>query len=187
MKRFLIPLILVGVLVAFLGIGLTLNPHEVPSPLIGKPAPTFTLPQLHSGEPWTPERMKGKVWLLNVWASWCPSCLHEHPVLVNFARTQNVPVVGLNYKDQAADAKAWLERNGNPYVVSVADLEGRVAIDFGVYGAPETYLIDGDGVIRFKQIGPVTPEVLTEKIMPLVKTLSAKADAASVVSNGVPK
>ena len=115
--------------------------------------------------------MLGKVWLLNVWASWCVSCREEHPVLVEFSKRNVVPVYGLNYKDDRNDALAWLARLGNPYTMSIMDRDGRIGIDYGVYGVPETYVIDKQGVIRYKQIGPVTPEILDAKIVPLVKKL----------------
>ena len=147
-------------------------PHEVPSPLINKPAPAFQLPQLHEPtKTFSAQEMKGKVWLLNVWASWCISCREEHPVLLELARAGAVPIYGLNYKDKREDAIEWLNDLGNPYLVSAADVDGRVGIDYGVYGAPETYLIDRDGVIRYKHIGPLTPDVLQGKILPLVKDL----------------
>jgi cytochrome c biogenesis protein CcmG/thiol:disulfide interchange protein DsbE len=171
MKRFLIPLLLFVVLAVFLGIGLNRDPHEVPSPLVGKAAPAFTLPQLDADAKFSPKDMAGKVWLLNVWASWCVSCRQEHPVLVEFAKAKIVPLIGLDYKDQAPDAKGWLGRFGNPYDLSAVDADGRVGIDYGVYGVPETYVIDKAGTIRFKQIGPVTPEVLEKKILPLIKEL----------------
>ena len=158
-------------LLALLGIGLTLNPREVPSPLVGKPAPAFQLPRLGSAELFSPADMRGKVWLLNVWASWCATCRDEHPVLVDFARTKRAPLVGLNYKDQRDDALKWLSRFGDPYQFSVVDADGRIGIDYGVYGVPETYLIDRAGVIRFKQIGPVTPELLKGKILPMIAEL----------------
>ena len=172
MNRFLLPLGIFIVLVAFLAIGLNLNPREVPSPLIGKPAPAFDLPQLHQPElRFAPKDMQGKVWLLNVWASWCVSCREEHPLLVALAKTGTVPIVGLNYKDGRADALRWLKQFGDPYVRSSADTEGRVGIDYGVYGVPETYVIDKAGVIRFKQIGPVTQDVLEKTILPLAREL----------------
>jgi cytochrome c biogenesis protein CcmG/thiol:disulfide interchange protein DsbE len=171
--KYLIPLVLFIGLVAFLAIGLNRDPHEVPSPLINKAAPPFQLAQLHEPDKkFSAEEMRGKVWLLNVWASWCVSCREEHPLLVQLSRTGAVPIYGLNWKDQREDAIAWLTELGNPYVLSVSDLEGRVAIDYGVYGAPETYLIDKNGVIRFKQIGPIDPDTLDKKILPLVKELS---------------
>ena len=172
MKWWLWPLGLFLVLAVFLGVGLTLNPREVPSPLIGKSAPHFQLPQLHDPEKtFSQKDMLGKVWVLNVWASWCGPCREEHPVWVDLAKTQVVPIYGLNYKDKRADSIAWLKRYGDPYVLSVADAEGRIGIDYGVYGVPETYLIDGDGVIRFKHIGPVTAEMLDRKLLPLAASL----------------
>src|SRR5450756_270173 len=174
MTRFLVPLAIFIVLVAFLGIGLGLNPREVPSPLINKPAPAFQLPQLHRPDQTFSQRdMKGRVWLLNVWASWCVSCREEHPLLVEFARTNVVPVYGLNYKDKPDDALAWLKQFGDPYVLSIIDRDGRVGIDYGVYGVPETFVIDKQGAIRYKQIGPVTPAALKDKILPLVKELQS--------------
>ena len=173
MNRFLIPLALFMGLVVFLAIGLGRDPHEVPSPLINKPAPAFQLPQLHeSAKTFSAQEMRGKVWLLNVWASWCFSCREEHPLLLDFARSGAVPLYGLNYKDQRDDAIAWLNELGNPYRLSAVDLDGRVGIDYGVYGAPETYLIDREGLIRFKHVGPLTPEVIQNKILPLARDLS---------------
>lgn len=172
MKRFLIPLAIFLVLSIFLGVGLKLNPKEVPSPLIDKPSPAFALATVH--EPSRTIRrddLLGKVWMLNVWASWCGACREEHPVLVEFSRKQLVPVYGLNYKDERAQALAWLQEGGNPYVESLFDQEGRVGIDFGVYGVPETFIIDKAGVIRYKHIGPITPAALRDKIEPLLKQL----------------
>jgi cytochrome c biogenesis protein CcmG/thiol:disulfide interchange protein DsbE len=173
MSRYLIPLAIFVVLVVFLAIGLGHDPHEVPSPLINKPAPAFRLAQLHdSSKTFSAEEMRGRVWLLNVWASWCVSCRDEHPVLVELSKTGQIPIYGLNYKDKRQDGMAWLAELGNPYVLSAQDSDGRVGIDYGVYGVPETYLIDKNGVIRFKQIGPVTPEVLQTKILPLAQELN---------------
>jgi len=172
MKRFLIPLGIFVVMVGFLAVGLRLNPREVPSPLIDKPAPPFTLPELVDPQrTFSQKDMLGKVWLLNVWASWCVSCREEHPVLVEFSKRKIVPVYGLNYKDDRRDALAWLARLGDPYTMSIMDRDGRIGIDYGVYGVPETYVIDKRGVIRYKQIGPVTPEILEAKILPLVRKL----------------
>jgi cytochrome c biogenesis protein CcmG/thiol:disulfide interchange protein DsbE len=171
MKRFLIPLALFVVLAVFLGIGLNRDPHQVPSPLIGKAAPAFSLPQLEADGRFSPKEMAGKVWVFNVWATWCGPCREEHPVLVDFAKQKLAPLIGLNYKDQSPEAKSWLARFGNPYDLTVVDADGRVGIDYGVYGVPETYVIDKAGTIRFKQIGPVTPEVLQKKIVPLIKEL----------------
>lgn len=173
MNRFLLPLLAFIVLVLFLGIGLNLKPREVPSPLIDKPAPAFRVPQLHDEtKTIAAEDMRGKVWLLNVWASWCVSCREEHPLLVEFARQNLVPIYGLNYKDKREDAIAWLAERGNPYIVSAHDRDGNVGIDWGVYGVPETFVIDKLGIIRYKQIGPVTPEAIRDKIIPLVKELN---------------
>ncbi len=172
MNRFLLPLGIFVVLVVFLAIGLNRDPREVPSPLVGKPAPAFELPQLHQPEAkFAPKEMQGKVWLLNVWASWCVSCRQEHPILVDLAKAGIVPIYGLNYKDPRDDALKWLKQFGDPYVLSIADVEGRVGIDYGVYGVPETYVIDKAGVIRYKQIGPVTQDALEKTILPLVKEL----------------
>lgn len=172
MTRYLLPLGVFAALAALLWVGLGLNPREVPSPLIGKPAPAFELAQLHKADAnFSPQQMRGQVWLLNVWASWCASCREEHPVLVELARSNVVPIVGLNYKDRREDGLAWLARFGDPYRLSAFDPEGKVGIDYGVYGVPETYLIDRDGVIRYKHIGPVTPRILTEKLLPKIKEL----------------
>jgi len=172
MKKFLLPLAVLVVVVGFLGFGLRLNPREVPSPLIGKAAPPFRLPVLHEPAKMVSNaELKGQVWVLNVWASWCVTCREEHPVLVELARQKVVPIYGLNYKDKPDDAKAWLKQFGDPYVMSLVDEKGRIGIDYGVYGVPETYLIDRNGVIRYKKIGPVTPDTLREKILPHVKQL----------------
>lgn len=176
MLRFGLPLGVFLALVVLLAVGLNLNPREVPSPLINKPAPAFELPQLHSPERnFSPATMAGQVWILNVWASWCAACREEHPVLVDLAKSGVVPLLGLNYKDQRGDALAWLKRFGDPYRLSIVDLNGKVGIDYGVYGVPETYVIDKRGVIRYKRIGPVTPEILQKKILPLVKELNGNA------------
>lgn len=173
MSRFVIPLVLFVVLAVFLAIGLGRDPHEVPSPLINKPAPQFQLAQLKDpSQTFSAAEMRGKVWLLNVWASWCITCRDEHPLLLEYARSKAVPIYGLNLKDKREDALAWLGELGDPYVLSASDLDGRVGIDYGVYGAPETYLIDRNGVIRFKQIGPVTPDIWTQKILPLAQQLN---------------
>jgi cytochrome c biogenesis protein CcmG/thiol:disulfide interchange protein DsbE len=173
MLRYLIPLALFLVVVVFLAIGLGRDPHEVPSPLINKAAPTFRLQQLKDpSKTFSAEDVHGKVWVLNVWASWCVSCRDEHPLLVEYAKTGAVPIYGLNWKDKREDALAWLDELGDPYVASASDLDGRVAIDYGVYGAPETYLIDQSGVIRYKHIGPVTEDVWEDKFLPLVQQLN---------------
>lgn len=172
MNRFLWPLVAFIVLVGFLAVGLGLNPREVPSPLVGKPAPAFSAPVLGKpGEHISPAAFKGRVWLFNVWASWCAACREEHPLLMELARSQVVPVIGLNYKDKSPDAQAWLQKLGNPYVASAEDGDGRISIDYGVYGVPETFVIDKEGVIRAKHIGPVTPDVLEKTLLPLIRKL----------------
>jgi cytochrome c biogenesis protein CcmG, thiol:disulfide interchange protein DsbE len=170
--RWSLPLAVFAVIVAFLFVGLFRDPREVPSPLIGKPAPQFSLAKLHQPEQrLTTADMRGQVWLLNVWASWCVSCRVEHPLLVDLAKANVVPVIGLNYKDKREDGLAWLAERGDPYKASIVDRDGRVGIDFGVYGVPETFVIDKAGIIRYKQIGPVTLEALNDKILPLVRQL----------------
>jgi len=175
MMRYILPFVIFVVIAGFLLVGLNLNPREVPSPLIGKPAPPFSVPQLLEPEKqFSPMDMKGKVWLLNVWSSWCATCKEEHPLLVALARQNIVPIYGLDYKDKRADGMAWLSQAGNPYVLSAVDLDGRVGIDYGVYGVPETYLIDKQGIIRYKQIGAITVQSLKEKILPMIKELQNK-------------
>ena len=170
--RLLLPLAVFIVLMVFLYVGLFRDPREVPSPLVGQPAPTFTLAQLHAPDKQlSTADMKGQVWLLNVWASWCVSCRVEHPLLVELSKANIVPVIGLNYKDRNELGKQWLEQNGDPYRLSVVDADGRVGIDFGVYGVPETFVIDKSGMIRYKQIGPITTEALEKTILPLVRQL----------------
>ena len=190
--KFLVPLLLFFGLAGFLAFGLTLNPREVPSPLIDKPAPNFKLARIDDpASTFALEEMRGQVWLLNVWASWCVACRQEHPLLVRMARQKLVPVVGLNYKEVRGDgalnvrgmaleaetalaverARGWLSDHGDPYVLSVLDVDGRVGIDFGVYGVPETFLIDAEGRIRYKHIGPITPDSLQQVIMPMVEEL----------------
>ena len=173
MKKYLLPLAGFIVLVIFLGVGLNRNPRDVPSPLVGKPAPDFRLPLLaDAAKHFSPADLKGQVWLFNVWASWCVSCRQEHPVLVQFAKDGRVPIVGLNYKDQVADGRKWLRDFGDPYLLSAVDADGRVGINYGVYGVPETYVIDKAGLIRLKHTGPITPDSLQKDILPLVAELS---------------
>ncbi|HEX9301834.1 MAG TPA: DsbE family thiol:disulfide interchange protein [Casimicrobiaceae bacterium] len=171
-KKLLIPLAIFIVLAGFLFAGLWRDPREVPSPLINKPAPQFALAQLN--DPATKlgtVDMKGQVWLLNVWASWCVSCREEHPLLVALAQAKVVPIIGLDYKDEPGPGKTWLVQNGDPYTTSVMDRDGSVGIDYGVYGVPETFVIDKSGTIRYKQIGPITQDALEKKILPLVREL----------------
>lgn len=193
MNRFLWPLAGFMVLIVLLGLGLKLNPHDVPSPLVNKAAPAFTLARLDQpDQTFSPKEMLGKVWVLNVWASWCSSCREEHPVLVELAKNKSLPLVGLNYKELRGDgeiemskidaateqklsfqrANAWLQDHGNPYTLVAMDLDGRVGIDYGVYGVPETYVIDKAGIIRLKHTGPVTPDVFSGTILPLVTELN---------------
>jgi len=193
MNRFLWPLIGFAVLVVLLAVGLNLNPRDVPSPLVGKPAPLFSLSRIDTPEQnFSPQDMLGKVWLLNVWSTWCVSCRQEHPVLVDMAKNQKVTLVGLNYKEVRGDggldadklgaaaemklalerSNAWLNQHGNPYSLSVLDLDGRVGIDYGVYGVPETYIIDKAGIIRMKHTGPISRDDFSGKIQPLLAELS---------------
>jgi cytochrome c biogenesis protein CcmG/thiol:disulfide interchange protein DsbE len=173
-----------------LAVGLKRDPREIPSPLVGKPAPAFSLPTLTGDKPFSPADYKGQVWLFNVWATWCVACREEHPLLVDFSKTQSVPIVGLSYKEIQAGDQAngplsdeaklslarerslrFLQRQGDPYKLSVMDLDGTVGINYGVYGVPETYVIDREGIIRYKQVGPVTPELLETKLLPLIREL----------------
>lgn len=170
--KYLVPLGLFGILVGFLAVGLFRDPHEVPSPLVNKAAPAFTTLQLEQPElRFSPNDLKGKVWLLNVWASWCTACREEHPLLLEFSRTHQAPLIGLDYKDQRDNGLTFLRQHGNPYDLSAQDSDGRIGIDYGVYGVPETYVIDKNGVIRHKHIGPITPEALEKTILPLINTL----------------
>jgi cytochrome c biogenesis protein CcmG/thiol:disulfide interchange protein DsbE len=176
MKRlgFLIPLAAFVALAAILAIGLNRDPHEVPSPLIGKPAPAFSLSRVDdAGRTVTLADLRGRVWMLNVWASWCAPCRQEHPAIVALARTGLVPIYGLNYKDTRDDALGWLAQGGDPYQASLFDGDGRVGIDYGVYGVPETFIVDKTGTIRMKHVGPLTPEVIKTEIEPMLKKLNA--------------
>ncbi len=171
--KFLIPLGIFFGLVALLAAGLRLDPKEVPSPLIGKPAPGFSLTRLDDPhQAIRRDDLLGKVWMLNVWASWCVACRVEHPLLVEFAGRRLLPVYGLNYKDGRAAGQQWLARFGNPYEASLFDQDGRAGIDWGVYGVPETFVIDRAGVVRLKHIGPLTPEVIRTRVEPLVRQLN---------------
>jgi len=171
--RFLAPLLIFVVVGAFLAVGLKLDPREVPSPLIDKPAPQFVLPRLlqMDGVVGTAD-LRGEVWLLNVWASWCVACRVEHPLLNDLAAKRLIRIVGLNYKDAPADARTWLREFGNPYDMIAVDRQGEAGIDWGVYGVPETFVIDRSGVIRYKHIGPLDAKVLNETIVPLVRQLT---------------
>lgn len=172
MRKAAIPLMIFLALAAFLARGLSLDPRAVPSPLINRPAPPFALTRLDAPtETVRRDDLLGKVWLLNVWASWCVACQQEHRYLVEFAKLKALPIYGLDYKDDPVLARRWLATRGDPYEASLFDGNGRVGIDFGVYGVPETFLIDKQGVVRFKHVGPLTSEVLTDQLMPLVERL----------------
>jgi cytochrome c biogenesis protein CcmG/thiol:disulfide interchange protein DsbE len=170
--RYLLPLALFLALAALLYVGLGLDPRKVPSPLIDKPAPQFSLTRLKDPAATLGSTdLAGKVTLLNVWATWCVACRSEHPVLMQLARTGQVDIYGLNYKDERPKAIEWLQRFGDPYLANAFDADGRVGIDWGVYGTPETFVIDRQGVIRHKHIGPLTVEIVRDEILPLVKRL----------------
>ena len=166
------PLLVFVVLVVFLAIGLKLNPREVPSPFVGKPLPAFELPELMAeGETIAPKDMLGKVWMLNVFASWCFACRAEHEVITQFVKRENLPVLGLNYKDEASNAKEWLRQLGNPYDAIAFDFEGKVGIDLGVYGVPETFIIDQQGIVRYKLTGPVSETSARDELLPVIMKL----------------
>lgn len=169
-KKYMIPLGIVIAIFVVLGIGLVLNPTLIDSPLVNKPAPEFSLPTLHEDKKFSPKDMLGKVWLLNVWASWCLSCRQEHPLFMKISK-EGINIYGLNYKDRPSEAKKWLNKYGNPYKVSVKDIKGKVGIEFGVYGVPETFIIDKKGVIRYKVVGPLSSEEYQNKVLPLIKKL----------------
>lgn len=152
---------------ALLYVGLSLDPNELPSVLVGKPVPAFELPSLEDeNRVITPEVMKGKPYLLNVWATWCPSCKHEHPYLLKLARA-GVPIYGINYKDESDKARMLLEKTGNPYVENIVDTEGSLVMALGVYGAPETFVVDAEGIIRYKLVGIVDEKVWTSEMAPI--------------------
>lgn len=172
-RHLLLPLALFLGVAVFLAIGLNRNPRELPSPLVGKPAPGFAAERLGKpGQAFAPADLRGKVWLLNVWASWCGSCRVEHPVLLRLRQSGVVPVVGLDYKDQDGAGLQWLRTQGDPYLLSVADRAGRIGMDYGVYGVPETFVIDRHGVIRLRHAGPLTQEIIDRRIAPLVRELN---------------
>ena len=167
--RFLLPLVVFALLGGLLWSGLGKDTRLVPSPLIGKPAPDFDLPELRDARQRVSRAaLLGQPYLLNVWGSWCFACTEEHPVLVQLAARKLLPIVGLNWKDDPDDAARWLARFGDPYAHIAADREGRTAIDFGVYGAPESFLVDAKGTIRWKHVGPITPEVIEEELVPML-------------------
>jgi len=170
--RFAIPLGMFVLMAGLLWYGLGLDPKKVPSPLIGKPVPAFSLPILHNPEQqMSKEDLAGEVWVLNVWASWCVACRAEHKYITRLGNMKLVKVIGLNYKDDPDDARNWLRELGNSYTASLMDRDGRVGIDWGVYGVPETFIIDKDGTINYKFIGPINQEILDNEIVPLLRKL----------------
>lgn len=170
--RFIVPLAIFVVLVVVLAIGLRLDPRYVPSPLIDKPAPEFKLTELADpARPIARGDLLGRPLLLNVWASWCSACRIEHPLLVDLAQREGVEIIGLNYKDTREAAAAWLKSHGDPYRRSIFDPDGKLGLDLGVYGVPETFVLDAAGVIRFKQVGPLTPEAWERDVKPLLAKL----------------
>ncbi|KRT56406.1 DsbE family thiol:disulfide interchange protein [endosymbiont of Ridgeia piscesae] len=176
--RFLIPLAIFAVIAAFLFKGLDMNPREIPSPLIGKQVPEFSLPSLRDPAVMISDKdLRGKVYLLNVWATWCVSCRAEHKTLVQLSRMDQVEIYGLNWKDDRAGALTWLQQLGDPYMANIFDKKGRTAIDLGVYGAPETFVVDANGIIRYKYAGPLSIELIREQILPLVKKLKQEGGA----------
>ncbi len=176
MNRYLFPLLGFAILAIFLGIGLKLDPREIPSPLIDKQVPDFSVPRLYApDEEVSARQFRGQVWMLNVFASWCLACRDEHPLLNAMAEKGVLPIIGLNYKDEREDAQNWLAELGNPYTVIAHDLDGAVGIDFGVYGVPESFVIDKQGLIRFKQIGPLDKNSIEEKLIPLINELRAES------------
>ncbi len=176
MTRYLLPLGVFLLLAVFLGVGLKLNPREVPSPFIDNPAPALDLPGLYdAGTRVSGEALRGKVWVLNVWASWCLECRREHDLFNELSKRREVTLVGLNYKDPEADAKRWLAELGNPYTLIAVDREGQTGIEWGVYGVPETFVIDRDGVVRYKHIGAIDRQDMHETIEPLVARLESES------------
>ncbi len=171
MLRFVLPLVLFAVLVGVLAVGLYRDPRYVPSPLVGKPAPELNLPRLKGEGALSRKDLLGKVTLINIWASWCAACRDEHAILLRLARKGTLPVLGFNYKDRREEALAWLAKLGDPYFDIAFDAEGKAAIDWGVYGVPETFLIGPDGIIRYKHIGPLTSEIVEQKLLPLARAL----------------
>ncbi len=186
MWRYLVPLAVLAVLIAFFARGLTLNPGYVPSPLIGKPAPEFTLPRLKDPQATlSTADMRGGVALFNVWATWCVGCRQEHGFLVDVARSSGIPVYGLNWKDDRAEALRWLQDLGDPYVASGFDEVGQVAIDWGVYGAPETFLLDADGTVLYKHIAPLTREVWNSEFVPRIERACGSYPCNRIATSGV--
>ncbi len=173
MARYLLPLALFAVLLGLLYSGLARDPRLVPSPLIGKPVPAFSLPRLEAGgSPLTQRDLRGRLTLVNIWASWCAACRDEHPLLMGLAERDDIRILGLNYKDTREAARAWLDQWGDPYTDVAYDEAGRVAIDWGVYGVPETFVVDAEGIIRYKRVGPLTEAILGEQVLPALRAAS---------------
>ena len=171
-RKAIIPFVVFVGIMIFLARGLTLKPGEVPSPFVGKPAPEFDLPSLMApGARISESTLSGKPWLLNVWASWCAACRDEHPLLNELSANGIVDIIGLNYKDGRDDALGWLDVHGNPYAEVAVDQDGAVGIEYGVYGVPETFVIDANGIVRMKHIGPITTDTLSTKLLPLLQEL----------------
>lgn len=176
MKRFIVPLLVFGGLSGVLAASLSHDPRRLPSALIGAPAPAFTLPRLDDAtRSLSPQSLRGRVWMMNVWASWCASCRDEHALLLALSRGNPAPVVGLNYKDEPDAARQWLQQAGDPYSASVSDRSGDVGIDYGVYGVPETFVVDRRGVVRYRRAGPMTQAELDTHVLPLIKRLQNEA------------
>lgn len=173
MKKFLIPIGIFALLGYLLYYGLRLDPRRIPSPLVNKPLPAFSLPTLDNPDKiLTNADLRDHVVMINVWASWCVACREEHPVLVDLAGRKQVTIIGLNYKDTRVDALNVLRGQGNPYNTVLVDASGRTGLDWGVYGVPESFIVDKQGIIRYKQIGPITPEVWDKTLWPLIQSLS---------------
>lgn len=170
--RFKLPLAIFILMVGLLAYGLGLDPKKVPSPLIDKPVPAFSLARLHAPQQQISNKdLLGEVWVLNVWASWCVACRAEHEFVTRLAQMELVKVIGLNYKDKSVDAKGWLQQWGDPYSASLMDTDGRIGIDWGVYGVPETFIVDKNGLIKYKFIGPINQGTLDSEIVPLLREL----------------
>ncbi len=177
-RRYIVPLGIFSLMAVLLGIGLTMDPRRIPSPLIGKPVPSFTAPDLHDTSVTISQAvLKDEVSVVNVWASWCAACYEEHPVLLKLAQLRETPIYGLNYKDTREDALDWLNRLGDPYTSSIFDQSGRIGMEWGVYGVPETFIVDHNGMIRYKHIGPVSEAQLHDLLLPLLDEL--RADSTS--------
>lgn len=173
MNRFVIPIVIFVVLAVLLGIGLTINPRNVPSPFIGKPAPQFDLVSMDfPDQRMTPDKLLGRPWVLNVFASWCATCVEEVPQISELAR--HVILIGLNKEDEEAKARQWLQRYGNPYAMILVDKDGKASIDWGVYAVPETFIMDKKGIVRYKYLGAIPDQELRNKILPLLQELMAE-------------